>query len=198
MVLERRPNWRAVALYGSLVAFWIVLCLLIALVFTSAHAQSSNMVWSERSSSAPYGIVYPMWNASGSTIADGTIVMTDTTGTTVQPQIVYGKGFTTFDGNTDNVKRIVGVLLGDCPGYSYGRVMIRGFHNHLVMAATGVAAGSYLEPSLTTSGAFSVWALGDTVNSFKPVVARFQRYTTTTALYGWGYVDFMGVSSGAK
>jgi hypothetical protein len=179
---------------------WVVLILILALAVSvkSAHAQSGNFVWSERSSSAPYGIVYPMWNATGSTIADGTIVMTDTTGTTVQPQISFGKGFKTFSGATTDVRRIVGVLLGDCPGYSYGRVMVMGFHNHLVMAATGVAANTNLEPGLTaaTAGQFSAWVIGDTLNTAKPVVARFQRYTTTTALYGWGFVNFLGSLGG--
>lgn len=198
MVLDRRPNWAGIGIYVSLAVFWIIVCLLVAFVFTAAHAQSSNMVWSERSSSAPYGIVYPMWNATGSTIPDGTIVMTDTTGTTVQPQVVYGKGFKTFDSATGNVKRIVGVLLGDCPGYSYGRVMAMGFHNHMVMAATGITAGSYLRPSLTVAGAFTAYADADSANSFKPVVGRFQRYTTTSALFGWGWVNFTGVGSGSK
>ena len=178
-----------------------LLWLTIALVFAKpAHAQGGGFIWSERSSSQPAGQYAVMWNATGSTIADGTVVMSDTTSATVQPQIPLGKGFRTYAAGTDprtTVPRIIGVTLGDVPGYSQGRILVYGWHNHVLMAATGYAGMTFLRPSFTVSGALGSWAVADSANMSSPIVGQFQRYATTTSLYGYCKLDFRTLRGGS-
>lgn len=174
---------------------WIVALTLLA---SRAHAQSGGFVWSERSSSQPHGMYMDLWNATGSEILAGKVVMSDTTGATVQPQIPLGKGFKTWDCNVSNVKRIVGVLMENAPGYSKRRVLVYGWTNYVQLDATAISAYAYLRPSLTTAGALGAYAAGDSANMAKPVVGQFQRYESTTSLYGYVKVDFRSVASGSK
>lgn len=179
-----------------------ILWILMACLFTlTSHAQGGGFIWSERSSSQPAGQYAVMWNASGTTIADGTVVMSDTTSATVQPQIPLGKGFVVYVAGTDprtTVKRIIGVTLGDVPGYSQGRILIYGWHNHVLLAATGYTGMTFLRPSYAVSGALTSWAVADSANMSSVVVGQFQRYATTTSLYGYCKVDFRAVGGGGS
>lgn len=167
------------------VLFWIVL----GLCASMAHAQGGGFVWSERSSSQPHGRYVVMWNATGSEIADGVLVQVDTTGTTVQPQIPLGKGFKTWTANPDDFYKIVGVTMGNVPGYSQGRIMVEGFHNHVLMDSTGTAGFSRVRPSLKTAGALHVYTANpDSLNAAKKACGIFERYVSTSVLYGYVYV----------
>lgn len=181
--------------------FWLAVCFLVCAVLLAtkpAHAQpGSGVVWSERSSSMPHGGYAWLYNVTGSTILAGTVVMSDTVGSTVQPQIPLGKGFRTWDANPANVRRIVGLLTNDCPGYSGSRVLVWGWTNH-VLCASGISALSYLRPSFSTAGALQAFAETDSTNKAKPIVGQFQRYESTTSSYGYAKVDFRSVMSGAK
>jgi len=177
---------------------WILMACLLTL---TSHAQGGGFIWSERSSSQPAGQYAVMWNASGTTIADGTVVMSDTTSATVQPQIPLGKGFVVYVAGTNpvlSVHRIIGITLGDVPGYSQGRILTYGWHNHALLDATAITGMTFLRPSLSTSGALGAWAATDSVNNVKPIVGQFQRYATTTSLYGYVKVDFRSVAAGSN
>lgn len=186
----KRLHVERVIVLAALLLLWFCMYF----VFTvPAHAQGGGFIWSERSSSTPAGMYTVAWNATGSTILDGTVVMSDTTSATVQPQIPLGKGFRTFIAGSDprlTVPRIIGVTLGNVPGYSQGRILVYGWHNHVLMAATGYTGMMYLRPSLSVSGALASWINADSTNAIKPVCGQFQRYATTTSLYGYCKVDF--------
>lgn len=178
--------------------FWLAVCFLVAAVLLQtrkAHAQpAGGVVWSERSSAQPQGEFQWLYNVTGSTILAGTVVMADTIGTTVQPQIPLGKGIRTWDHNPNNVRRVVGVTLNDCPGYSGTRVLVAGWTNHVLMAATGVAAMTYLRPSFSVDGALAAYSsASDSANTAKRIVGQFQRYESATSLYGYAKVDFRAI-----
>lgn len=187
-----RVNWSRVLVILVSIALW---CVLLA---PFAHAQSGGFVWSERSSSQPHGEFIDLWNATGSEILAGKVVMSDTTSATVQPQIPLGKGFRTWDANVANVKRVIGVLMENCPGYSKRRILVYGWTNYVLLDATAITAMTYLRPSITTAGALGAWAAADSANTAKPAVGQFQRYESTVSLYGYAKVDFRGILSGAK
>jgi hypothetical protein len=123
-------------------------------------------------------------------------------GTTLAPQIPLGKGFSTYIPGTNpvlSVHRIIGVTVGDTPGYSFGKVLTYGWHNHVLLDASGFAAMSYLRPSLTTSGALTAWAaVTDTLSNVKGICGQFQRYSSSTSLYGYCKVDFRSIAAGSN
>jgi hypothetical protein len=185
-----RVRWSRVAVVlFSLLAWGLILAPL-------AHAQSGGFVWSEHSSSQPHAQYADLWNATGSEILAGVVVMYDTTSATVQPQIPLGKGFKTWDANPANVKRVIGVLMENCPGYSKRRILTNGWTNYVKMDASAIAGMTYLRPSLSTAGALGAWASADSTNAAKPIVGQFQRYESTVSLYGYARVNFFGVMAG--
>lgn len=184
--MKRLRIERTVFLFAVLL-FW-------ALVFSCsrAHAQGGGYVSNGRQETTPAGRYVSMWNATGTEIADGTVVMVDTVAAVTGPQIPLGKGFKTWTGaSTANVYLIAGVLIGNCPSYSQGRVMVEGFHNNVLMDASAITAFARLRPSLTTAGALALYtATADSVNSIKPIVGVFQRYKDGTSLRGYVWVKF--------
>lgn len=162
-----------------------------------SHAQKGGWVESGRSESTPDARYKRMWNATGSTIADGTLVMVDTVAAGTTAQIALGKGFRTWDAlavgaATSNVYRIVGLTVGDIPSYSPGKILVEGTHNNALMDATAITGMTRLRPSLTTAGALASWAITDSTNLQKKAVGIFQRYATTSTLRGYVYVNFSG------
>lgn len=181
-------------------ASWVALCLFA----TASHAQIGGEVWSERSSSRPHGKFIVGWNTTGTEIEDGTLVMADTTGATSQPQVALGKGFKTWTPSTTfgAAQRVLGVLMGNCPGYSQGRILVLGFHPWVKMDATGITAYSLLRPSLVTAtaygwGAVGQYAASDTTTSAaaalrKPIIGIFQRYANPDSLRGYCWINTVG------
>ncbi len=192
----KRVYWERVLIVVCLALLWACVGFVV-----QSHAQAGGFVWSERSSSQPHGEYIEMWNATGTEILAGTVVMSDTTGLTVQPQIPLGKGFRTFSAGSDprlTVPRIIGILMDNCPGFSKRRIQIYGWTNYVKMAATGYAGMTYLRPSLTVDGALASWAITDSTNAMKPIVGQFQRYESGTSLYGYAKIDFRSVAAGNR
>lgn len=187
-----------------LVWFFLVLWVLLSmscLCVGLGHAQIGGEVYSERSSSRPHGKYIVVYNATGTEIEDGTLLMADTTGATSQPQVVVGKGVkpwthvTTFG----HAQRVIGVLLGNMPGYKQGRALVLGFHPWVKVDATGIAAFSLMKPSTlsTTNGAMGAFAASDTTTSAaamlrKPIIGIFQRYANPDSLRGYVWVNTVG------
>lgn len=157
-----------------------------------AHAQYGGFIQSGRSESTPDARFKRMWNATGSEILDGTVVMVDTVAAGTVTQIPLGKGFKTWDGTTGNFYRIVGLTVGNIPSYQQGRILVEGTHNNCLMAATGYTGWTRLRPSLTVAGALASVAAADSTNQYAKTVGLFQRYANTTSLRGYVYVNFSG------
>jgi hypothetical protein len=182
-------------------ALWAALCVFLV---STCHAQIGGDLYSERSSSRPHGKFIVGWNTTGSTIADGILVMADTTGATSQPQVALGKGFkpwthvTTFG----HAQRVLGVTVGSTPGYSQGRILIVGFHPWVKVDATAITAFALLKPSTlsTTNGAMGQFAASDTTTSAaatmrKPIIGIFQRYANVDSLRAYVWVNTLGAIS---
>ena len=197
---ERGLVWTALLLFALI--SWVAIFSAVAAVFAPAHAQIGGVVFSERSSSRPHGYYLIGWNTTGTEIKDGTLVMADTTGATSQPQVAIGKGFKTWTHSTTSgeASRILGVLMGNCPGYSAGRILVIGFHPWVKVDATGIAAMSKMRPSLitATNGAMAAWSAADSTNSNKPRIGVFQRYANEDSLRAYVWVNTLGVMGGAK
>lgn len=171
---------------------WLVLCFT-GLAFSLAHAQVGGSVYSERSSPRPHGDYIVGWNTTGSEIGDGVLVMADTTGTTSQPQVAIGKGFRMWDGVYTKVHRILGVTIGPTQGYSQGRILVRGFHPWVKLAATGYTGFTELRPSLSVIGALAEWTAADTARTYaRPNIGVFQRYANSDSLRGYVWIDMSG------
>lgn len=180
----------------SVVVLAVLLWVLIALVFSppKAHAQGGGYMNNGRQETTVSGRYVSMWNATGTEIADGTVVMVDTVAATSGPQIPMGKGFKTWTaGTTPDAGRVVGIVVGNCPSNSQGRVMVEGFHNNCLMDATAITGFAKLRPSLSTAGALGLWATTDSLNSQKPIVGYFQRYKDGVTLRGFVWVKFPSV-----
>jgi hypothetical protein len=172
---------------------WALVVFGLATLVTSCSAQTGGWVFSERGSARPHGMYIVGWNTTGSQIADGTIVMADTSGASTVPQIALGKGFKTWNATATQVDRILGVLLGNVPGYAQGRIMVKGFHPAVKLDKTGITALSILKPSLTHAGRLTNWALAETTEAgswWKPRVGNFQRYAYVDSLVGYCEFDF--------
>lgn len=170
-----------------------------ALFVTLSHAQTGGFVFSPRESSRPHGEYIVGWNATGTEIPDGTLVMADTSGATSVPQVAIGKGFKTWNHSTTatTVARILGVTIGPTPGYAQGRILVLGFHPWVKVDATGIAALSTLRPSLltTTNGALAA-AAGDDTTANKPRIGIFQRYANPDSLRAYAWINTLGVMVG--
>jgi hypothetical protein len=197
MSTQEVPMRRKSLLPTVLVTLVLWAALLFSLgIVTRAYPQSGGFITNGRTETNPNGRYVTMYNATGVEILDGTLVMVDTVAATTGPQIPLGKGFKTWTGaSTDRVDLVIGILIGDCPGYDQGRVLVEGFHNNALMDATGLTGLTRLRPSLTTAGALTSWALADSVNSYKPRVGIFQRYKDGTTLRGYVRVNFPGPGS---
>ena len=182
----------------SLVAWAVVLAgLFFAVsVFSTqkAHAQGGGFVSSGRNDSNPHGRYLGMWNSTGVTITDGTLVMIDTLQATTNAQIPMGKAFKTWDGTEANAYRLVGVTLGDVPGNSWGRIMVEGFHRNVLMAATGVAGFAKIRPSFTVAGAAAGWAAADSISSAREPIGIFQRYKDGSTLRGYCWIKMPNIA----
>ncbi len=169
-------------------ALWAIICFTYV---SCAHAQAGGWINSGRTETDAQGRYATMWNATGVTITDGTLVMVDTVAATSGPQIPMGKGFKTWSGDAASSYRVAGILIGDTPGYDKGRVLIEGFHPNALMAATGLAGWTRLTPSLTVAGALDAYADADTANAYKKMVGSFQRYAPPgNTLRGYVWVKF--------
>lgn len=195
-----RISWKNFLIWAAVIvltaAFWILITMAaITAIAGNAHAQTGGFVFSPRESSEPHGEYFIGWNTTGSTIYDGTLVMADTSGATSTPQVAIGKGFKTWDGVPANARRILGVLMGNCPGRSQGRIMCRGFHNNVKMAATAYTGFTVLKPSVTVVGAMVAVAASEstTVAYYKKPIGIFQRYTSPDSLRGYVWVDCGGI-----
>lgn len=168
----------------ALLAIWAALFFGLSAI---ANAQAGGYIANGRTETSPFGRYVTMWNATGTEILDGTLVMVDTVAAASGPQIPLGKGFKTWTpGTTPAPYLIAGILVGNCPGYDQGRVLVEGFHNNALMDASAITGLSRLRPSLTTVGALALYtAASDSVNSSKPIVGVFQRYANTTSLRGY-------------
>jgi hypothetical protein len=183
-------------------AVWAAVCVLLIFVCASmAHAQIGGEVFSERSSSRPHGKYIVGYNATGTEIQDGTLVMADTTGSTSQPQIALGKGFKTWTHVTTfgHAQRVLGVLMGNVPGYSQGRILVLGFHPWVKVDASAITAFSLMRPSTSTAtnGAMGQFAASDTTAAGlrKPVIGIFQRYANPDSLRAYVWVNTTGALS---
>ena len=187
-----RFHLRAIII-GVLAILFIVMFALVS------HAQVGGFVYSPRESSRPHGEFIVAWNATGTEIPDGTLVMSDTTGATSAPQVAIGKGFKTWTHSTTagDAARILGLTMGNTPGYSQGRVLVLGFHPWAKIDATGIAAFTRLTPSLltTTNGALRAFAAADSTANVqrKPVIGIFQRYANPDSLRGYVWINTLGV-----
>lgn len=167
---------------------WLAILLL---VVGAASAQTGGFVFSERESGQPHGLYVRAWNTTGVAIAAGTVVMADTLATGSVPQIAIGKGFKTWSGATTDRYKVMGVLIDPAPpGYSWARVMVKGFvPNAKVMS--GITGGSYLRPSLTAAGRLAAMAANeDSLNRYKQPIGIFQRYARTDSAVAYVWVDF--------
>lgn len=159
-----------------------------------AHAQGGGYIRSGVQETTPDGRYIDMWNATGTEILDGTVVMVDTVAAITGPQIPLGKGFKTWTGaSTANVYLVAGILIGNCPSYSKGRILVEGFHNNCLMDATGITGFTRLRPSLSTAGALTSWQASDSLNAIKPIVGVFARYKDGTSLRAYLWVKFTSV-----
>lgn len=174
------------AMIVAVVLFLIALCILVAV--PKANAQTGDYVWSERSSSSVHGRYVVMWNATGTEIPEGTLVQVDTTGATTQPQIPMGKGFKTWTADTLDVYKIVGVTIGNTPGYRWARIMVDGFLNNVKLDASGVTGFTRLRPSLTHPGRLTAYAVGDSISQYHKPCAIFQRYARSDTLASYVYI----------
>lgn len=179
---------------------WVVLS--ITLVFTcAAFAQIGGEVYSPRDSSRPHGHFQVVWNATGTEIGDGILVMADTSGATSTPQIAMGKGVKPWTHSTTfgDAQRVVGVMLGSCAGYSQCRMLVFGFHPWVKVDATAITAFSLMRPSTSTAtnGAMGAFAASDTTGAGfrKPVVGIFQRYANSDSLRAYIWVNTYGAMS---
>lgn len=197
-----RDAWVWVFLIG-----WVLLSVFVTcLVADKAHAQIGGEVYSERTSTRPHGHYIIGWNTTGNTITDGTLVMADTSGATATPQIAMGKGFKTWTHVTTfgHAQRVLGVLMGNTPGYSQGRILVLGFHPWVKVDATSITAFSLMRPSLvsTTNGAMAAMTAADTTTITtpgaamrRPIVGIFQRYANVDSLRGYVWVNTLGAIS---
>lgn len=190
-----RPHERA--LIWAVLLAWSMLCYA-ALFAAVAHAQIGGDIFSERESVRPHGKFIVGWNTTGSQIADGTLVMADTTGTTSQPQVAIGKGFKTWSGVVTDSRLILGVLIGNTASYAQGRILVLGFHPNVKLAATAVAARSLLRASLTVTGAMAERAAADSANQWKAPIGILQRYSSPDSLRGYVWVNTTGIMGGAR
>lgn len=188
---ESNEWWDAVVVCFMVVFIWGII-LLACITVIDAQAQTGGYVYSQRGSTQPHGEYIVGWNATGATIYDGTVVMADTmTASASVPQVVIGKGFRTWDGNVNNIKRVLGVLLGTCPGNSQARIMVRGFHNNVKVDSTAYIAYMELRPSLTNAGSLARWTVADSSRAaLRPWVGTFQRYASIDSLRAWAWIDF--------
>lgn len=193
--MKRLHVERAIALLVA-IPLWVVI-LLVTQVGKS-HAQTGGFIWSERGSSQPHGEYVYMWNATGTQINAGTVVMSDSTSSTVSPQVPLGKGFRTWNHTPSEVRRLIGVLVNDVPGYMPGKVLVYGWTNYVLTDLTAMTGGTYLRASFTTDGALTAYVNADSANSWKPVVGQFARYASGTTLYGYAKIDFRAVSAGGQ
>ena len=196
-------TWAAITVLVA--AFWITMIMLaMTCIPSTAHAQIGGEVFSERSSVRPHGRYITGWNTTGTMIPDGTLVMADTAGVTSQPQVAIGKGFKTWSHSTTfgYAQTILGVLMGNCEGYSMGRIMVQGLHPWVKVDATAIPAKSLLRPSLisTTNGAMAAFPAADTTtittagsNMRRPIIGIFQRYANTDSLRGYVYINMGGM-----
>lgn len=203
----KKLDLRNVLLWTALViltaAFWIAVTMAaLTAIGGTAHAQTGGFVFSPRESSQPHGEYIVGWNTTGSVIYDGTLVMADTSGATSTPQVAIGKGFKTWTHSTTfgQAQQVLGVLIGNVPGYAMGRIMVLGFHPWVKVDATAIAAKSLLRPSLisTTNGAMGAYVAADTTTSAaaqlrKPIIGIFQRYANEDSLRGYVWINTLGV-----
>jgi len=190
---ERGLIWTALLIFS-------VLCYA-GLFISLAHAQIGGEVYSERSSARPHGKYIVGYNTTGSTIYDGTLVMADTSGATIQPQVAIGKGFKTWTHVTTfgHAQRVLGVLMGNCVGYAQGRILVLGFHPWVKVDATAMTGFTLMKPSTlsTTNGAMGAFAASDTTTSAaamlrKPIIGIFQRYANDDSLRAYVWVNTTG------
>ena len=161
----------------------------------TVRAQIGGDIYSERSSPRTHGKYVVAYNATGTEIKDGILVMADTTGATSQPQVALGKGIKPWTHSTTfgDAQRVVGVNIGSCTGYSLCRVLVLGFHPWVKVDATAIAPFSLLRPSMSTAtnGAMAAFAAADTTGPGmrKPVIGIFQRYSNTDSLRAYVWVN---------
>ena len=183
--------WLVIAVCAAIFGF-ALLILALSFIAEPAHAQIGGEMYSARDVARPHGRFIVAWNATGSTINDGTLVMADTTGATSQPQVAIGKGFKTWDGVPANARRILGVLVGNTPGYAQGRILVDGFHPWVKMDATAITGWTVLRPSFTTIGAMAAWVAADSAATNRFPTGSFQRYANTDSLRGYVMVKMDG------
>ena len=97
-------------------------------------------------------------------------------------------------------QQVLGVLMGNVPGYQPGRILVLGFHPWVKVDATAIPAKALLRPSLvsTTNGAMAQYAGSDTTTSAaaqlrKPIIGIFQRYANADSLRAYVWVNTTGV-----
>lgn len=176
---------RTIALVAAIFLFFFIL-----FGARLACAQAGGYIQSGRTETSTFGRYVTMWNATGTEILDGTLVMVDTLAATTGPQIPLGKGFKTWNATPGQTYRVVGILIGNCPSYDKCRVLVDGGHPNALMDATALTGWARLRPSLSTAGALGAWADADSANSYKVMVGRFLRYKDGTSLRGYVDVDF--------
>ena len=131
-----------------------------------------------------------MYNASSSEILEGTLVMADTVASGSGPQIPLGKGFIAWDHGDTTAYRLIGITVKDTPSHEAGYVLFYGYHNNILMDATGLLGMAKLRPSSTTTGAVGAYSPPDSANHNRPVIGLFARYRNTTSLRGQAFINF--------
>lgn len=133
------------------------------LVSTSYHSASAQVFGYQKSGTNSVAIsASAVYNCTDSLIADGTVVMTDTTSAATSN--VLRIGVRPWDGTCLNRHRILGLALGPIRRSSRGgagTVLITGFHNNARIGATGLAANTPLKTMAGVNG--SLTAATDTV-----------------------------------
>lgn len=185
-------------LYGALtlaILLYVFALLVVATVISSsAHAQIGGQLFSERSSSSVHGLFRVAFNTTGTEIPDGTLVMSDTAGVTVRSQVAIGKGIKTWSANTGDVFKVMGILIGNCPGQSQCKVLIEGFTPTAKVDATGLVGFSILRPSFTHPGRLHSWVAADSASTItRPRIAMFQRYAFPDSLIGFVEIKMSGM-----
>lgn len=174
-----------------LIASFALALFLVSFLPGQVEAQLGGWVFSQRGSARAHGEYITGWNTTGTEIKDGTVVMADTSGVGTVPGVAVGKGFKGYDGSSLNTLRILGVLMGDCPGFQQCRILTKGFYPAVKLDKTGITGNSFLKPSLTHAGRLTNWAVSESTYKFytRPC-GIFQRYAYTDSLVGYAWIDF--------
>lgn len=149
----------------------IVLALAVTLS-TVAVSQAQGLINYDKLGTTTNGLGATVYNVLDSLIADGTIVMADTSTTGIKRL-----GVKPWPGTAITRGRILGVAWGSIPRRTQGgvgRILIIGYHANAKMGASGLTANSVLKTGIT-HGCFLT-----TADSLSGTAGIFLGYTSTS------------------